>query len=347
MQALAAPIGGRQKRRLHLGPDRRAGLVVVVVEGMGTDLFAEVAAVLRQLLFRQDFRPAHEFAVHPAALAAFAGAVLHGFHLHVVPVFPERAENPAVVGHVAVPVGGAFPDAHGGQVRRLEAGDVPLIDAVIGNAVEPDLAVRPGLRRGPFDAVVKILGLARRKMVDVAGRAAAAARVNTHAGIVVRHPFLRIDDLPVLIQVAGAGGDVGVLLGHALPGARIAVLEGKTFGVGAVGEDHRVASVLDGAEHIGAQHEAVVHLDRDVPFDAHVVAHLGAVLVGFAGSRYRRARGRWHRDLPEVSCGAKSVMAAPSRLGLAARRAAAAPEAGLGFEHGADRRGVLLGMAAL
>src|SRR5262249_30535202 len=185
--------------------------------------------------------------------AAFAGAVLHRFHLHVVPVLPERADDAAVMGHVAVPVGGALPDAHGGQVRRLQRRDVPLIDSVIGNPVEPDLAVRPRLHAGPFDAVVEILGLARREMVDEAGRATAPARIDAHAGIVVRHPFLGIDHFPALIEIARAGGDVGMLFSHALPRARIAILEREAFGIRAVAQDHRIAALLHWTKYIRAQ----------------------------------------------------------------------------------------------
>ena len=203
--------------------------------------------------------------------------------------------------HVAVPVGGALPDAHGGEVRRLQRRHVPLVDAVVGDAVEPDLAVRPGLHAGPFDAVVEILGLARREVVDEARRAAAAARVDAHAGVVVRHPFLGIDHFPALVEVARAGGDVGMLLGHALPRARIAVLEGEALGVGAVGQDHRIAAVLDRAEHVGAQHEAVVHRDRHVPVDAHAVAHLAAMLWVLPPAPLLRASPR-PKPFPSSRC---------------------------------------------
>src|SRR5579859_1703524 len=121
---------------------------------MRDDFSPEIVAIFCQLLVRQKLRTTNKLAVHAAALAALARAVLHGFDLHVVPVLPERTENATVVRHVAVPIGGAFPDAHRRKVRRLQAGDVPLIDSVVGNAVEPDLAARPWLRRGPFDAVV-------------------------------------------------------------------------------------------------------------------------------------------------------------------------------------------------
>src|SRR6516165_1466066 len=108
---------------------------------MGANLRAEIAAVLGELRFRQSVRPAYQLAMHARALAPLARPELHGFHLHVVPVLPERADDAAVMGHVAVPVGGALPDAHGGKMRRLERGHVPLVDGVIGNTVEPDLAV--------------------------------------------------------------------------------------------------------------------------------------------------------------------------------------------------------------
>src|SRR5499433_3492474 len=252
-------------------------------------------------------RSADELAMYAGPLAALARAVLHRLHLHVVPVFPERADDAAVMGHVAVPIGRTLPDAHGGQVRRLEARHVPLVDGVIGDAVDPDLAVRPRLRVCPFDAIVEILGLARREMIDEAGRAAAAAGVDAHAGIVVRHPFLGINHLPALVEVARAGGDVGMLLRHALPRARIAILEREALGIGAVAQDHRIAAVLHRAKDVGAQHQAVVHVDRDVPIDAHAVAHLAAVFVGLA---FPCSRGR----LLDRSHSRPPVLSSPSAV---------------------------------
>src|SRR5262249_110924 len=169
VQPLSTPIGCREKRRLHLRPDRRARLVVIIIERMGDYFSAELTAIFRQLVVGQEFRTADQLAMHTTALTALARAVLHRLDLHVVPVFPKRAENSAVVGHVAIPVGGAFPDAHRRKMRRLQAGNVPLINAVIGNAVQSDFTVGPWLCTGPFDAVVKVLGLTRGKMIDVAG----------------------------------------------------------------------------------------------------------------------------------------------------------------------------------
>src|SRR5829696_5115683 len=128
---------------------------------MRVDLAAEVSAIPGEFLLGQRLGPTYEFAVDTRAAAALSGAVLHRLDLHVVPIGPEGRDHAAVVGHVAIPIGGALPDAHGGEMRRLQRRHVPLVDAVIGDAVEPDLAVRPGLHAGPLDAIVEVLGLAR------------------------------------------------------------------------------------------------------------------------------------------------------------------------------------------
>src|SRR5579863_7412420 len=166
-------------------------------------------------------------------------------------------------------------------MRRLQARDMPLVDAVIRDAVEAHLAVRPRLYAGPFDAIEKVLGLAWREMIDEARRAARAARVDAHAGITVRHPFFRIDHFPALVEVARSGDDVGMLSRHRFPGARIAILEGEALGVGAIAQEHRIAAFGDRAKYVGAQHQTVVHRDRGVPVYAHAVAGFAARLVGF------------------------------------------------------------------
>src|SRR6478752_2607744 len=142
---------------------------------MGSDLGAEVGAVFLEFGFRQSFRSAHQITMNAAALPALASAVLHGLHLHVVPVLPKRRENAAMMRHVAVPVGSALPDAHGSEMRRLQRSYVPLIDAVIGDTVEADLAVRPWLPARPFDAIVEIFCLSWREVVDKSGGASGAA----------------------------------------------------------------------------------------------------------------------------------------------------------------------------
>ena len=82
-----------------------------------------------------------------------------------------------------------------------------------------------------------------------------------------------------------------MLFRHALPGARIAVLEGKPLGIGAICQDHRIAAFGDRAEHVGAQDEPIVHGDRHVPVDAHAVAGFAALLDRLTVACDRRHAG--------------------------------------------------------
>src|SRR5262249_40089565 len=137
----------------------------------------------------------------------------------------------------------------------------------VRNAVEADLAAGPRLDAGPFDALVEIARLARRKMIDVTRRAPAAARVDAHAGVAFRHPLLGVDDFPALVEVARARRDVGMFGRHALPRARVAVLERESLRVRAVSEDDRTLALAFRPIDIGPQNEPVVHLDWNVPID--------------------------------------------------------------------------------
>src|SRR3954453_7997179 len=96
MQALSAPIRRREQRHGDLVPLRRARLVIVIIEWMGANVRAEIAAVRGELLFAQSLRSANEFTMHTGTLAALAGAVLHGLDLHVIPVGPEGREHAAM-----------------------------------------------------------------------------------------------------------------------------------------------------------------------------------------------------------------------------------------------------------
>src|SRR3546814_10423681 len=84
------------------------------------------------------------------------------------------------MGRIAVPVGVAFPRADRRQMRRLQAGDAPLVHRIVGNAGETDLAVAPGLPGRPFDALVEVLRLPHRMVIDDAGRAPRPARSEEH-----------------------------------------------------------------------------------------------------------------------------------------------------------------------
>src|SRR5262245_3781458 len=128
---------------------------------MSKDLIAKITAISCQLVLGKRFRSTNRLARNTAPRAPLAPPILHGLHLHVVPVRPKRAEDTAVVRHVAVPIRRAFPDAHRRKVWRLKRRHMPLIDRVIGDAVETDFAVAPWLNARPLDAIVKIFGLAR------------------------------------------------------------------------------------------------------------------------------------------------------------------------------------------
>src|SRR5262245_34347096 len=104
-----------------------------------------------------------------------AKAVLHGLDLHVIPILGESIVDAAVVAQLAVKIGEALPDADAGEMLWLQARNLPLVDGVVRNSAQPNLAIRPRLLSGPLDAVMEVLGLARRPMLDITGRAAAAA----------------------------------------------------------------------------------------------------------------------------------------------------------------------------
>src|SRR6478752_5766707 len=103
MQALTAPVCSRKEGNRHLVPSRRTSLVIVVIKRMAENFVAE-----------------HPETRGRTAWPAFAKTVLDGFHLHVVPVRPESREDAAVMGHVAIPVGRTFPNAHRSQMWRLQ-----------------------------------------------------------------------------------------------------------------------------------------------------------------------------------------------------------------------------------
>ena len=76
---------------------------------------------------------------------------------------------------------------------------------------------------------------------------------------------------------------------HALPGAGVAVLKRETLGVRTVAQDRRIVAFGDRAEHVGPEHEPIIHRDRHIPIDAHAVAHLTAGLVRFMAADGRHA----------------------------------------------------------
>src|SRR5436190_6512131 len=180
MQPLSAPVGGGEQRRLHLCPVRHARLPVGVGVELARDtVLVKVAPVAAELLVGERLRPRHPVAVHAALETAPAATILHGIDLRLRPVLNEATvEDATVVRHIAVKIGRAFPDADGREVFGLQRRGLPLVLPVIGNAVEADLAVRPGLRAAPLDTAREVLRFAQRPDVDYAGRATRPAAVD-------------------------------------------------------------------------------------------------------------------------------------------------------------------------
>src|SRR4029077_4184309 len=110
---------------------------------------AEITPIGGEVRIGKCLRTGHEIAGRAAARASLSKAMLHGLDLHVVPVRPKRAVNSAVMRRIAIPLRRSFPDAHRGQMWRLQRRYLPLVDRVIGNSIEADLSAAPRLLAGP------------------------------------------------------------------------------------------------------------------------------------------------------------------------------------------------------
>ena len=274
VQPLPAPVRRRQHRHRDA---RQVGAAFAIPLGVGLALehrAPHVFAVVLQFGLAQRLGAAGEFSGDRMLAATLTDAMLHRLDLHLLPVLAEGAGDAAMAVRLAIGIVPALPGADRGQVRRLGRGDTPLVARVVGNAVEPDLAVAPGLNRRPFDAQVEVTRLARIVVGQVSRRAARTSGVDADADIAVRHPLLRIDHLPVLVLVGRAGERVRILARHDVPGRLVAFLEGEALAVRPVGHQHRVAALGDRPEDVGAQHQPVVHGDGHIPVDAHAVAGL-------------------------------------------------------------------------
>ena len=174
------------------------------------------------------------------------------------PVGHEHAEDAAVEQRVAVDVGEALPRHDRLQRRRLQVGDEPLVDREIGDAGQPDVAVAPRLRRRPFDRVVEVDRLGERPRLALARRLAAAAAVDAHRGVALRHPPLRRHRLPVhvgrglLLQVRRRHPELVLLIRPEI-------------------EDRRELAAVVGTEHVGLEPRAVAHRHVDVALDQEFV----------------------------------------------------------------------------
>ena len=130
--------------------------MIVVVQRVGEDLRTKIRAVVLEFLVAEGLGTTDQRPGDSAAGSTFAKPMLDSLHLHVIPVLPECRENSTMMSHVTIPIGGALPDTARCQMFRLQACDMPLIDCVIGDPVQTDFAVAPGLCSRPLDAVREI-----------------------------------------------------------------------------------------------------------------------------------------------------------------------------------------------
>src|SRR5262249_13136979 len=257
MEAVPAPVRCREEWHGDFLQIGRALAVIVVIERVHECAGDDVAPIRFQLFWRQRLGPGNRLAGDAAARAARPDAMLHRNNRTRIPVRNEFGIDASMITGFAVMIRRALPSTEGRQVRWRQCSDLPCVHRKIGNTVEADLAGTPLLRRGPFDAFVKVSGFARRPRIDITRRAAGAARIDTHDCIAVRYPLLRVNDFPVLIFIARSYGDFWLLLDHPLPGEIPPILEGVAFRIGPVIEDRRKFAVAHGAEYIGAQDDAV------------------------------------------------------------------------------------------
>jgi hypothetical protein len=82
------------------------------------------------------------------------------------------------------------------QMGWIESRDFVLAHAKVGNTVEPDAAVGPGLHARPFDKVVIVLRFLVGEQLAGSFRRAAAAQVGIHHDVAVWHPHARVGRLP-------------------------------------------------------------------------------------------------------------------------------------------------------
>ena len=153
-----------------------------------------------------------EHALQPVGLLALADVVVAG-HRSAPPGPEPLAEESAAVEGLVVEVGVGAERDHRLEVRRLQARDGVLGDREVRHPPQADVAVGPGLRAGPLDRVVVVLGLLDAERRLQARAVADAAGVDADADVALRDPDRGVDALVVLVlQAVGVAGEVAVLL---------------------------------------------------------------------------------------------------------------------------------------
>ncbi len=265
MHAGATPIARRQHRHPHIVQHRHP----LGVPGVGQRVLEHAGGIVHAVARQQRLgqrRPGQRGAGFGIAVAGGAVAMLVDQDLARPPGGGEAvARDAAVMAEIAVVVAAAFPGYDGGEVRRLQGGHQPLRDGEVGHADEADPAARPWLRRRPLDGLVEVADFARRIRIQQTRRHPAAAAVDLDHDIAVGHPALRIDGLPAQVLPGRAVlAQARIGLQQRLPLRRKTLGEMHVLAVDALRHQHRVAAVPRRAKHVGAQHDAVRHRDRDV-----------------------------------------------------------------------------------
>ena len=60
-----------------------------------------------------------------------------------------------------------------------------------------------------------------------------------------------------------------MLADHAVPCGFITILEMQQLAVRPMRQQHRITPLFQGTKHIGAQHQAVIHGNGDIPINPH------------------------------------------------------------------------------
>ncbi len=180
-----------------------------------------------------------------------------------------RLGNAAMGGELAVPVRKPFPGIDRGQRRRRQGSGEILNRGEVRDACHADLAIRPRLRREPFDCVPAVLRLDGAVVVKLSLRQPRAAGISTDDCIAALAPEHRVGRLersqrrqPLRID-AGCGPEDMVrqaMLAVGTPGQ-------KDRQISLTGHTGRPVDI-DVDTHSIAQRQADVALDEYAQFDA-------------------------------------------------------------------------------
>src|ERR1700756_2235246 len=150
----------------------------------------------------------------------------------------KTAAHQAVMGRRLIEIEGTSDRHDGFEVRRTFDGSFHLGSGEVADADHADVAVGPGLLRGPFDEVVHVVTLLAVKKTEGSSGAAGSATVGDDVNVASRHE-----------EIARTG------FNKACGGAEVLNLTR----VGRGSDQDRVATRLRGTVHIGEQGDTITH----------------------------------------------------------------------------------------